>query len=155
MGDVPEPPSGPDLWAVIAPACAAAGVGTLATILGALRQINPALRIEFDLVSGLCGMAGAGAGWWLGRGLWRLARTPPGEVPSPVLRRRVILGFAVLGGVTVLAFAVAAWSLPDSRRRDTLSGVLLAVVVLGAIGWVLYRLARLFGSPDDPGPDPE
>ncbi len=82
----------PDLWEVIAPGCAAASVGVLSGILGALRQINPDLRFQFDVLS-----------------------------------------------------------LPDSRRRDMLQGAALALGVLSAVGWMVWRLARLFGQPDDPG----
>ena len=136
----------PDLWEVIAPACAAASVGVLAAILGAIRQINPDLQFRFDALSLVIGGAGAAAGWAIGRGLWRLGRS---HQASARLRRQVILGLAALGALTLLGFALAASGLPISRRWDMIAGSLLAVVVLGLIAGVLVRLARIFGKPDD------
>lgn len=136
----------PDLWEVIAPACAAASVGVLAAILGAIRQINPDLQFRFDALSLVIGGAGAAAGWTIGRGLWRLGRADPA---SARLRRRVVFGLAALGLLTLLGFVLAASGLPISRRWDMIAGSLLAVVVLGVIAGVLVRLARIFGKPDD------
>jgi hypothetical protein len=139
----------PDLWKVIAPACAAASVGVLAAILGAIRQINPDLQFRFDAISLLVGGAGAAAGWAIGRGLWRLGRSHP---TSARLRRRVVFGLATLGALTLSGFALAASGLPISRRWDMIAGSLLAVVVLALIAGVLIRLARIFGKPDDLDP---
>jgi len=141
----------PDLWAIIAPVCAAASVGTLAGILVAVRQINPVLRLEFDLLSWSAGLATGFAGWWLGRGLWRLGRSAEGgEEARRVLRGRVVWGLGFLGFLIVLGFVVATVGIPDSRRRDMVAGGLLALVVLGCVGWIISRLARLFGQPDEP-----
>lgn len=148
-------PSIPDLWAVVAPACAAASVGVLAGILGAVRQINPELILRYDGWAGLCALLAGWAGWRVGRGLWRLHRsgTPVGEgAPSEVdrVRRQVMVGWVVLGGATLLAFGVAVLEVPDSRRSDMVWGGLSAVAVLSGVGWLVYRLARLFGEPDPP-----
>ncbi|MGE4180771.1 MAG: hypothetical protein AB7J34_13190 [Limisphaerales bacterium] len=142
----------PDLWVVVAPLCAAASVGTLAAILVAIRQIHPVLRIDFDLLSLAAGLVTAVVGWALGRGLWRLGRTFPESAESErrKLRRRVVWGLAGLGLLIVVGFMVAAMGIPDSRRRDMLAGGALAVLVIGAIGWILWKLARLFGPVDEP-----
>ncbi|MBL9134295.1 MAG: hypothetical protein JNK85_00440 [Verrucomicrobiales bacterium] len=139
----------PDLWEVIAPACAAASVGTVAAILGAIRQINPDLQFRYDWISLAVGALGAAAGWTIGRGLWRLGRSGSA---SASLRRRVVVGLAGLGALTVAGFALAASGLPLSKRWDMIAGSLMAIVVLSAIAYVLVRLARLFGKPDDQGP---
>lgn len=156
MRSLPSPPSSgpPDLWAVVAPLAAAISVGTVAAILAAIRQINPELRFSYDLWSGLGGLAGGVAGWTVGRGLWRLGRDRPGTLAPATVRRRVIAGLAGLGLAVVGGFLAASTGLPDSRRRDMILGSLMAVAVLGGVGWVLYRLARIFGGPDDePGPN--
>lgn len=142
----------PDLWAFIAPACAAASVGTLAAILASLRQINPDLVLRWDLLSLGAGLAGAGSAWALGRGLWRLGRQQLAGDPARRLGRQVVGGLSGLGAVVLLCFAVAAGGLPDARRRDMIAGAILALLVLGLVGWTLWRLARIFGSPDDPAP---
>jgi len=144
-------PSTPDLWAVVAPLCAAASVGTLAAILVALRQIHPVLRLDFDLLSLSAGATTAGVGWALGRGLWRLARaTTPGSVEHRNLRRRVVLGLAMLGMLILAGFIVAAMGIPESRRRDMVAGGTLAIVVVSGVGWILWKLAKLLGRPDEP-----
>lgn len=142
-----QPP--PDLWEVIAPACAALSVGTVAAILGAIRQINPDLQFRYDAISLLFGVLGAAAGWTLGRGLWRLGRSKEG---GGELRRKVVLGLAGLGALTVAGFGIAASGLPMSKRWDMIAGSLLAIVVLSVIAFVLMRLARIFGKPDDQEP---
>ncbi len=148
-------PSTPDLWAVVAPLCAAASVGTLAAILVALRQIHPVLRLEFDLLSLSAGLVTAAVGWALGRGLWRLGRTSPGVgvVEHRRLQRRVVLGLATLGLLIAVGFVVAAMGIPDSRRRDMMAGGTLAILVLSGVGWILWKLAGLFGRPDGPEGD--
>lgn len=142
----------PDLWEVLAPACAAISLGIMAWGLTAIRQINPRLEMRFDLLSLVCGLAAGAAGWRVGRSLWQLARPGVGGAGADRGRakRIVVLGLGTLGAVTVLGFVWAGAGLPDSRRRDVVAGSLLALMVLGAIAWVLLRLARLFGSPDEP-----
>jgi len=145
--------SQPDLWAVIAPVCASASVGTLASILVAVRQIHPVVRLEFDMLSVSAGLVTAGVGWALGRGLWRLGRAQPeGVLPSDQrrLQRRVVLGLGTLGLLIVVGFVVASMGIPESRRRDMVAGGILAILVLSVVGGVLMGLARLFGRPDDP-----
>lgn len=145
--------SQPDLWAVVAPVCASASVGTLAAILVAVRQLHPAVRLEFDLLSLAAGLVTAVVGWALGRGLWRLGRTPKAGMEHAEqrrLRRRVVVGLSVLGLLIVAGFVVASMGIPESRRRDMVAGGVLALVVMSAVGGILWGLARLFGRPDDP-----
>ena len=145
--------SQPDLWAVIAPICAAASVGTLAAILVAVRQLHPVVRLKFDLLSLAAGLVAALVGWALGRGLWRLGRAQPqGALQSDQrqLRRRVVLGLGLLGLLIVAGFVVASMGIPESRRRDMVAGGILAILVLSVVGGILWGLARLFGRPDDP-----
>lgn len=148
-------PSTPDLWAVVAPVCAGASVGTLATILVALRQIHPVLRLEFDFLSLSAGVVTAVVGWAIGRGLWRLGRaSTPGEGEADRrLRGRVIWGLALLGVLILAGFVVAAMGIPGERRRDMVAGGVVAILVLSGVGWILWRLAKLFGRPDDPEGD--
>jgi hypothetical protein len=154
-GVVRKEPSIPDLWAVVAPACAAASVGVLAGLLGAVRQINPELILRYDGWAGLCAVTAGWAGWRVARGLWRLSRwgrhTEDGSLAMRArVRRQVMVGWMAMGGATLLGFGVAVLGLPDSRRSDMVWGGLFAVAVLGAVGWLVYRLARLFGDPDSP-----
>jgi len=144
----------PDLWAVIAPACAAVAIGVLATILGALRAINPELQFRWDAGALLVGGIGATAGWFVGRAVARLADPSLPAAERVTLKRRVLWGFAGLGAATALGFALAAGGLPGQRRADMVVGSVCAVLVLGTVGWILRRLARLFGSPDDPDVPP-
>lgn len=134
---------------MVAPVCAAIGLGTMAGVLGAVRQVNPTLELEFGVVAVLCAGAGMAAGWWLARSLWRLARGPSREAEAGQLRRRVLTTLAVLGGILVAGFILAMVRMPESRRWDTFVGTLLAVGVLGTIGWLLTKLRSVFGEPDD------
>lgn len=130
-------------------------LGLLAMALASLRAINPALELHFGFPSVLAGVLAAGAGWTVSRGFWRLGRgAAVGDAQEHSrLRRRVVGGLALLGGVTVLGFITAAVGLPDSRRRDMILGAVLALIVLGTVGGVIWRLAKLFGRPDDPEGD--
>lgn len=146
-------PSHPDLWAVVAPVCAAASLGTLTAILVAVRQINPVFRLDFDLLSLSAGLVTGVAGWSLGRGLWRLGRSgaaPGTNTTERDLRLRVVWGLVALGVLTVAGFALAAAGIPDTRRRDMIAGAVLALLVIGSVGFILMKLAKLFGRPDDP-----
>lgn len=138
----------PDLWAVIAPACAAASVGGLAAILAAIRQINPELHLRWDLLSFGAGLVGAASAWALGRGLWRLGRNTVTGDEQIRLRRQVVGGLAGLGLIVLLCFAMAAGGLPDARRREMVAGALLALLVIAAVGWTIWRLAVLFGESE-------
>lgn len=145
-GGSPPVPS-PDLWEVVAPASAAASVGAMAAVLGSIRQLNPVLVQRLDFITVLLGIGGALAGWWLGRALARLGR---GAAGADSLRRRVVRGLALLGVALLAGFALAVVGLPASRRWDMIGGALMAVLVLSAGGWGLWRLSRIFGRPDDP-----
>lgn len=143
--------TGPDLWAVVAPLSASASIGSLAAILGSFRQLNPVVVQRLDGLTLMAGLAGAVAGWFLGRGLGRLGRDDGGGAgPGESLRRRVVGGLLILGAAVLAGFAVAVVGLPDSRRGDMIEGALLAVLVLSAGGWGLWQLSRIFGRPDDP-----
>jgi len=47
-------------------------------------------------------------------------------------------------------FIVAAMGIPESRRRDMVAGGTLAIVVVSGVGWILWKLAKLLGRPDEP-----
>ena len=146
---VSAPQKSPDLWAVVAPACAAASVGTLAAMLGAVRQINPELHFRWDLLSAGAGLFGAASAWAIGRGFWRLGRDELSGRDRRRLRWQALGGLAGLGLLVLIGFALAAGGLPDGRRRDMIAGGIMAAGVIGAVGWTLWRLARLFGGTGD------
>ncbi len=139
----------PDLWAVVAPVCAAIALGSLAALLGSVRQVNPALVLHFGPVAWLSTAAGVAGGWWLARGVWRLARSSREGREDRGLRRQVTLGLWLMGAVLVAGFVLAVVRMPDTKRWDTFIGALLAVAVLGTIGWLLVKLRSVFGDPDD------
>lgn len=145
------PQQTPDLWAVVAPACAAASVGTLAAMLGAVRQINPELLFRWDLLSAGAGVFGAVSAWLIGRSFWRLGRDELTGLERNRLRWQALGGLAGLGLLVLIGFAIAAGGLPDERRRDMIAGGIMAAGVIGAVGWTLWRLARLFGGSGEPG----
>ena len=124
-------------------------MGSLGVTLGAVRQVNPALVLEFGWVSGICAAVAAFGGWWLARGLWRLSRAQRAGAADGELRRRVLVALWVLSAILVAGFVLAVVRMPDGKRWDTFVGTVLAVAVLGAIGWSLLKLRRLFGDPDD------
>ena len=145
-----HPRSSPDLWAFVAPACAAVSVGALAATLASVRQINPDLRFRWDLLGAGAGLAGAASAWVLSRAFWRLGRETVVGTAQRALRMRVIGGLAAIAALLVSAFGIAVAGLPESQRQDMAVGGVLAVAVLGSVGWTIYRLARIFGGPDDP-----
>ena len=147
---MPQPRPSPDLWAFVAPACAAASVGALAATLASVRQINPDLRLRWDLLGAGAGLAGAASAWVLSRAFWRLGRETVVGAAHRALRLRVFLGLAAIGALLSLTFGIAVAGLPESRRQDMVVGGVVAVAVLGGVGWTIHRLARIFGGPDDP-----
>ncbi len=152
---VATPQQTPDLWAVVAPACAAASVGTLAAMLGAVRQINPELLFRWDLLSAGAGVFGAVSAWSIGRGFWRLGRDELTGRERSRLRWQALGGLAGLGLLVLISFAIAAGGLPDERRRDMIAGGIMAAGVIGAVGWTVWRLARLFGGSSEAGESEE
>lgn len=144
-----EPSQSPDLWAVVAPACAAASVGALAAALASVRQLNPDLRMRWDGFSACAGLAGAASAWLLCRGFWRLGRGALSGAAQRQLRLRVLAGLAALGALLLLTFGLAVAGLPASLRSDMFLGGGLALLVLGTVAWVIRRLALLFGAPED------
>lgn len=138
------------MWAWVAPISVAFSLGALAMALTSLRGINPSLRVEFGPLSVVAGGLAGYAGWTVSRGFWRLGR---GTVQGPErarVRRQVILGLVLMAGVIVLGFVMAAGGIPESRRSDMIWGGSFALAVLGTVGWVITRLAKIFGAPDEP-----
>ncbi len=142
------------MWAWVAPISVAFSLGALAAALTSLRGINPSLRVDFGPVSILAGALAGYAGWTVSRGFWRLGRGTVEGAERARVRRQVVVGLLLMAGVTALGFAVAAGGIPESRRADMLWGTTLAVAVLGTVAWVISRLAKIFGAPDDPEPGP-
>jgi hypothetical protein len=62
---------------------------------------------------------------------------------------------AGLGLLVLISFAIAAGGLPDERRRDMIAGGIMAAGVIGAVGWTVWRLARLFGGSSEAGESEE
>lgn len=142
------------MWAWVAPISVALSLGGLAAALTSLRGINPSLRVDFGPLSVVAGLLAGYAGWTVSRGFWRLGRATVEGTERARVKRQVILGLILMAGVIVLGFVVAAGGIPESRRADMIWGGILAVAVLSTVGWVISRLARIFGAPDDPEPRP-
>lgn len=146
-----RPPTTPDLWSVVAPVCSALSLGVLGGALGALRRINPDLVFRVDFLAVAVGLASAGVGWQVARGLWRLAQGDGNaEAGTNRTRRGVWLGLGALAFAVLTGFALATRNLPDSRRRDMIAGGILALLVIGAVAGLIRMLAGIFGSPDGP-----
>lgn len=131
----------------------ALGLGTLAGFLQSLKEVHPNLRIELGTGTVLTFLV-TGAVAWFFCGLMMRADaesdTPAGRTQA---RRRFFKRWLMLfGGLcaagTVLAFVRSLKNVGASSRRDVLFGTGLAVLVLGAGAWLIYKAVRFFEDQD-------
>ncbi len=85
---------------------------------------------------------GAGAGWFLWQAVW--AADAAG---TPRVRRRFVTWLVLLaiGGAAVFVFPIIY--VPAAQFRDVLTGLIAAVLVLSFVGWMIFRLGKLFSEP--------
>lgn len=94
---------------------------------------------------------GAAFGWYLWQAIWA-----SDETENPQVRRRILLRLSVLaaGGIAVFVFPIVF--VPSGQLGEVLTGLIAAVLVLGFVGWMIFRLGKLLSeeSPGDTrGPD--
>ncbi|MBM3847448.1 MAG: hypothetical protein FJ405_14345 [Verrucomicrobia bacterium] len=136
----------------VAKVCSAFGCGVMAGFLYSLKQVNPELRFEFGFGSLLCAVLGAlvAVVIW-NRAVELSASSHSLNADDHRRQRRWFLGLmgALFGGMLASYF----YAIKDVRRSallEVLQGVTLAFLVIGGIGILLIRLARLLNQNNPP-----
>lgn len=115
-------------------------IGAMGAFILSLRQVNPVVRFEFDWVT-LLGLIVGGAMGWL---FWKVI---PDEKTAQEGRGRwfplVIWSLALTGGM-VAGFAYGMKDVSGRQHRDMLIGTAAALVVLGGVGFIGWKIARYF-----------
>jgi hypothetical protein len=131
----------------------ALGMGLMAAFLFSLKQVHPAIRLEFGFGT-LFAFLITGVFSWVFCGV--LFRGEFGEGDSAqaaaIRKRRVarwILFFVSACSVaTVGAFIYSLKDVSSESRRDVVEGTLLAVAVLSLGGFLIHKAVRFFEEQD-------
>jgi len=89
---------------------------------------------------------GVAAGIYFWRQIWHAQDAPPGHA-----RMHLFKAWAALAAASGATFAYSVRTFRLAIFKDVLLGVFAASVVLSFIGWVIFRLMRLFESDTDGG----
>jgi hypothetical protein len=95
---------------------------------------------------------GAVAGWYL----WHLVRVAD-DSHTPRARKRLMVYLVILALCGVAVFVFPIIFVPAGQFREVLIGLVAAIAVLGFVGWMIFRLGRLFSGEEtnDSGGDLE
>lgn len=80
-------------------------------------------------------------GLWLGWRFWGLLWAAEAD-PSPAGRRRLLRFSAGLVGLALVSFAYPMRFIQAERRNEVFLGLGLAILVLSAFGWVIWKLIQ-------------
>lgn len=122
----------------------AVALGGLGAFLFSLKQVNPQVRFEINVVSWLVFAAGTFASWWIVHAVLRASKGA---------KLRFLLFAALLGGSTVASFVYALKDVSPGKRLEILQGAGAAFlfVALALYGfWRLVNFLERQGLPEDP-----
>ena len=129
----------------------ALSLGLMAAFLFSLKSVHPSIQISFTLGTVAAFLIAAVASWKFCAVLYRDETGSPGddgirreETQKKLLKRWITAFIGVSSLLTLLAFA---WSLKDvgsESRRQVIEGTGLAVLVIGAVAWLLRVVVRFF-----------
>src|SRR5437016_3714057 len=123
----------------------AVGLGAMAAILYSVKQVTPALRYEISFgtgVSFVLGVVISSVYWRLVFGRWN---NPDGGLSRPRKRWLVALSL-LLGAATVATFVYALKDVAHDQAGEVAQGTALAVMVLGALGFLFWRVTRYLNA---------
>jgi len=117
-------------------------------VLAAVRNSGSGLVLEFNawVIPGV--LLGAGVAW----AYWHFILTRVVDRESGD-NKRFVLYTVLLGVLGLLCFLYPIRYVTRGSMSDVLQGVLMALVVVGAIGYLIWLVARLLNAPVPPPRD--
>jgi hypothetical protein len=135
---------------IIAVSTALAFAAVLGSVACVDRTVSQGLVFRWRWIALPWMALGVVAGWYLWRLVWAADNSD-----TPRARRRLIIYLSLLaaGGIAVFVFPIVF--VPSGQFREVLTGLIAAILVLGFVGWMIFRLGRLFSGDgsDDSGDD--
>jgi len=131
----------------------ALGMGVMAAFLYSLKQVHPAIRLEFTLGTVLTFVITAVFSWAFCAVLFKGEFNEGDSAASPALKKRKvtrwIIFFCVVSGVaTAGAFLYSLKDVTAESRREVIEGAGIAVVVLTMGGVLIHKSVRFFEEQD-------
>lgn len=109
--------------------------------IASIRQVNPEIVFRFDWITLLAMLFGG----WLGWVFWRVLPGETGRGRSGLRRwLPLVLWLGVLVAATLFGFAYGMKGLSGPKQREMLVGTGLATLVLGAFGFLIWRIGHFF-----------
>ena len=114
-------------------------IAALSGFLASIKQVNPAVRFQFSLVSVVA--------FFVGGALTLLFLR---FVLNGGKRRRALSAVVVAIAAVLGYFAFGIKNVSPENRRDVTIGTASAIAVLSFLGWVLWRISRFFEADQRP-----
>jgi len=126
----------------------AAGLGTMAAILYSVKQVTPVLRYEISLGTGVSFLLAVVVSW----AYWRLVfgrRNNPNDAISKPRRRWFVALSLFLAAATVAPFIYALKDVARDQASEVAQGTAIAILVLGAVGFLFWRVTRYLNADSE------
>ncbi|MBL9167434.1 MAG: hypothetical protein JNN07_06800 [Verrucomicrobiales bacterium] len=153
MADTPSESSSGLSFLQVAKFSSAFACGVMGGFLYSLKQVNPSLQLEFSLGTILMAVLSAGLALFLWKLVTDFAMGAAVKDGSDAGRRKFIA--LIIGGLLLFSgmFVSYFYAIKDIRRAaflQVMQGTTLALVVVGGIGVIVFRLARMLNRNEPP-----
>ena len=131
----------------------ASGLGLMAAFLCSLKQVHPAIRLEFGFGTVLAFLITAVFSWIFCGVLFKGEFNEGDSAKAALLKKRMVTRWIIFF-ITVSSLATAGaflYSLKDvsaENRRDVIQGAGIAAVVLAMGGFLIYKAVQFFEEQD-------
>ena len=131
----------------------ALGMGLMAAFLFSLKQVHPAIRLEFGVGTLLAFSITAVFSWMFCGVLFRGEFGEGDSAQAAAMRKRrvarwILFFVTACSLATVGAFIYSLKDVSSESRRDVVEGTLLAVGVLSVGGFLIHKAVRFFEEQD-------
>jgi high-affinity Fe2+/Pb2+ permease len=129
------------------------GLGVMAAFLYSLKQVHPAIRLEFSPGTVLAFLMTAGFAWIFCGVLFKGEFDEGDYANAAALKKRRIMRwiifFLVVSGLTTAgAFLYSLKDVSAESRREVIEGTGIAALVLGVGGVLIHKAVRFFEEQD-------
>jgi 4-amino-4-deoxy-L-arabinose transferase-like glycosyltransferase len=121
------------------------GLGAMAAILYSVKRVTPDLEYEVSFGSGVCFALAVAVSW----AFWRVVFGKQNDLNqgwSRNRRRRFIALSLFLSAATAVPFVYALKDVAWDEASEVAQGTAIAVLVLGMLGFVFWRLTRYLNA---------
>ena len=134
-------------------AATALALGLMAAFLYSLKQVHPAIRLEFGLGTVLAFLITAAFSWMFCGVLFKGEFTEGDSASAAVIKRRrvtrwIIFFLVVSGLATAGAFLYSLKDVAAESRREVIEGAGFATIVLTIGGFFIHKAVRFFEEQD-------